>query len=134
MKLVLIPAGKFKMGSPKEEQGRDAEEEQHAVEITKPFYLGVYEVTQKQYREVMGSNPSYFSKDGKYADKVKGLDTDDFPVDGVSWEDAQDFCKKPSARAGEKKIGLKYRLPTEAEWEYSCREGGREYKTFHYGN
>jgi formylglycine-generating enzyme required for sulfatase activity len=154
MELVLIRADKFKMGSTREEQdaaikdyekfakqkANDAivswyrsEGPRHEVEITKPFYLGVYEVTQKQYREIMGKNPSWFSSAGGGKDKVKGIDTDDFPVESVSWEDAQDFLKKLSARAGERKKGLKYRLPTEAEWEYACR-AGRSGKTFHYGN
>src|SRR5262249_14390608 len=81
MKLVLIPGGKFTMGSPKGEEDRSEDEKQHAVEITKAFYLGMHEVTQKQYRAVMGKNPSWFSSDGEGKDKVKGLDTDDFPVE-----------------------------------------------------
>src|SRR5262249_41248819 len=78
MKLVLIPKGKFLMGSPKGEKGRSEEEQQHPVEITKDFYLGVHEVTQGQYKEVMGKNPSYFCAEGDGKDKVKGLNTDDF--------------------------------------------------------
>jgi formylglycine-generating enzyme required for sulfatase activity len=132
MKLVLIPAGKFTMGSPKAEKDRE-DEEQHLVTITKPFYMGVYEVTQKQYRTVMGKNPSYFCSDGDGKDKVKGLDTDDFPVESVSWEDTQTFLEKLNALAGEKKFKVKYRLPTEAEWEYACRGGPRSSsKPFHF--
>jgi formylglycine-generating enzyme required for sulfatase activity len=137
MKFVRVKAGKFTMGSPKDEKDRSEDELQHEVELTKDFFLGVTEVTQKQYREVMSHNPSYFSADGKAsdkgkyeyaqpgggADKVKGKDTDDFPVENVSWEDAQDFLKKLNALAAEKKFRVKYRLPTEAEWEYSCRGG-----------
>jgi formylglycine-generating enzyme required for sulfatase activity/tRNA A-37 threonylcarbamoyl transferase component Bud32 len=137
MKFVLVGKGKFMMGSPKEEKYRSTDEEQHEVEITKDFFIGVTEVTQKQYRDVMGYNPCYFSHDGKEsgtgkyeigkpgggADKVKGMDTDDFPVENVSWQDARDFLKKLSALAAEKKFGVEYRLPTEAEWEYSCRGG-----------
>jgi formylglycine-generating enzyme required for sulfatase activity len=134
MKLNLIPAGKFTMGSPREERDRSEEEHQHEVEITRPFYMGVYEVTQKQYRQVMGANPSSFSKDGSYKDQVRGKDTDHFPVENVSWQDATDFCKKLSARPAEKKKGLKYRLPSEAEWEYACRGGTRSYQVFHFGN
>jgi formylglycine-generating enzyme required for sulfatase activity len=143
MKLVLIPAGKFKMGSPKDEKDREGDEQQHEIQITKAFYLGAYEVTQKQFKQVMGYNPSYFSTDGKGKegvkylvapaggkDKVKGLNTDDFPVENVSWEEATEFCKKLTALAAEKKKGLKYRLPTEAEWEYSCRGGARSSKPF----
>jgi formylglycine-generating enzyme required for sulfatase activity len=134
MKLVLIPAGKFLMGSPKGERGRDTDEEQHQVEITKPFYLGIYEVTQGQFKEVMGKNPSYFSTGGDGKDKVKGLNTDDFPVETVSWQEAQTFLKKLSALREESKQGRRYRLPTEAEWEWSCRGGPTEYQTFHCGN
>jgi formylglycine-generating enzyme required for sulfatase activity len=138
MKLVLIPAGKFTMGSTARERekaaeplGRKSTEDwlmaeapQHEVEITRPFYLGMYEVTQKQYREVMGKNPSYYSKDGTGAEELKGLNTDDFPVDSVRWQDAIAFCKKLSALAKEKAARRGYRLPTEAEWEYACRAGG----------
>jgi formylglycine-generating enzyme required for sulfatase activity len=145
MRFVPVRAGAFLMGSPKDEKERESSfaedkgcEQQHEVEITKDFYLGAYEVTQKQYRAVMGHNPSYFSHDGKPAkkgtypthepgggkDKVKGLDTDDFPVENVSWEDAQEFLEKLNARADERSHGRVYRLPTEAEWEYACR-GGR---------
>jgi formylglycine-generating enzyme required for sulfatase activity len=146
MKFVLVKAGKFTMGSPRDEKDRSEFEQQHEVEITKDFYLGVYEVTQKQFKTVMGYNPSYFSKGGKrregveylYApgrgkDKVKGLNTDDFPVENVSWPDTQEFLKKLNALATEKKYKVKYRLPTEAEWEYACRGGPRSStKPFHF--
>src|SRR5262249_41444030 len=94
MRLAPIPPGKFVMGTSEEELARIAKEPlrgysfpeaekdgnpRHEVRITRGFYLGVYEVTQKQYRAVMGKNPSYFSKDGKEANQVKGMDTDDFP-------------------------------------------------------
>ncbi len=132
MKLVLIPAGKFMMGSPKDEDGRyDNWEEQHEVEITKPFYLGVYTVTQAEYQKIMGKNPSYFSAQGDGKDKVVGLDTSRFPVDQVSWDEAVEFCRKLSEMPEEKKAGRTYRLPTEAEWEYACRAGTTT--PFHYG-
>ena len=110
MKLRLIPAGEFMMGSPGTESGREDDETQHRVSITKPFYLGVTEVTQEQYQKVMGTNPSYF----------KGPQN---PVETVSWADAVEFCRKLSAMPAEKTAGHVYRLPTEAEWEYACRAG-----------
>jgi formylglycine-generating enzyme required for sulfatase activity len=123
MKLVLIPKGKFTMGSPEDEVDRGTDESRHEAEISKPFYLGVHAVTQKQYKEVMGTNPSYFSAGGGGKDKVKDLDTDDFPAERMSWHDAQVFCEKLSSLAAEKRFGRVYRLPTEAEWEYACRAG-----------
>jgi formylglycine-generating enzyme required for sulfatase activity len=71
----------------------------------------------------MGTNPSFWSKTGGGAAAVANFDTDDFPVDTVSWDDAQDFCKKLSALPAERLAGRTYRLPTEAEWEYACRAG-----------
>jgi formylglycine-generating enzyme required for sulfatase activity len=107
MEFVLIPAGKFEMGSPPDEEGRDSDEGPvHHVNIEKAFYMGRYEVTQKQWRAVMGDNPSHF----------KG---DDLPVEQVSWDDVQEFIKKLNEKEG---IDT-YRLPSEAEWEYACRAG-----------
>ena len=105
LEMVLIPAGKFKMGSPASEKDRRDNENQHEVTLTKPFYMGKYEVTQEQWESVMGNNPSY-RKTAKY------------PVTNVSWEDCQEFIKK----LNEKTKGG-YRLPTESEWEYACRAG-----------
>jgi formylglycine-generating enzyme required for sulfatase activity len=106
MKFVWIPPGSFMMGSPKGEKGRAANETQHKVTLTKGFFMGVYTVTQEQWKEVMGNNPSFFR--GK-----KNL-----PVENVTWNDCQEFVKK--LREKDKKA---YRLPTEAEWEYACRAG-----------
>lgn len=107
MEFVQIPAGEFNMGSPSNEAGRyDDEGPVHQVKISNAFFMGKYEVTQKQWREVMGTNPSYF----------KG---DNLPVEQVSWNDAQDFINKLNEKEG----GNKYRLPTEAEWEYAVRAG-----------
>lgn len=131
MKLVLIPAGKFVMGSPPSERGNQIERPQHEVEIAKPFYLGVYEVTQEEYAKVMDEDPSEFAAAGKYKDKVKGLDTRRFPVESVSWYKAMLFCQRLSERAEEKQAGRVYRLPTEAEWEYACRAGTTT--AFHFG-
>jgi formylglycine-generating enzyme required for sulfatase activity len=97
MKFVLIPAGQFLMGSPPGEPECSNDEQQHKVEITEPFYLGVHQVTQAQWRAVMGSNPSWFCATGSGKDKVRGMDTDDFPVEHVRWQDAQDFLEKLSA-------------------------------------
>jgi formylglycine-generating enzyme required for sulfatase activity len=105
------------MGSPESERGRVNDETRHLVKITKPFYLSAYEVTQTQYEQVMGNNPSYFSASGRGKDHVSG-DTLQFPVEQVSWNDAVDFCSKLSEQEG-----VEYRLPTEAEWEYACRAG-----------
>jgi formylglycine-generating enzyme required for sulfatase activity len=132
MKLVLIPAGTFLMGSPRSEQGRSEEEHQHEVEITRALYMGIHPVTQEEYKKVMGSNPSHFQAAGDGKDKVKRLDTSRFPVEKVSWEDAVRFCEKLSALAKEKQAGRRYRLPTEAEWEYAARAGTRT--AFHCGN
>ena len=105
MKLMLIPKGTFTMGSPKEEKDRSDDEEQHEVEITRPFYMGATEVTQEQYEKVMGTNPSYFASTGDGKDKVQGLDTRRFPVETVSWKDAVEFCEKLSELPEEKKAG-----------------------------
>jgi formylglycine-generating enzyme required for sulfatase activity len=133
MKLALIPPGEFQMGSPVDEiprGDRDVSpynEWPHRVRITQPFLLGVYEVTQREWEELMGSQPSWFSSNGDGKDKVSGLDTSRFPVEQVSWEEATEFCRKLSQREGKP-----YRLPTEAEWEYACRAGTTT--TFHFGN
>jgi formylglycine-generating enzyme required for sulfatase activity len=131
MKLALIPAGEFLMGSPETELDRRADEPQHRVRITKPFYLGVYEVTQAEYERVMGTNPSAFSTGGLKPNKVSGNDTSRYPVENVSWEDAVEFCRKLSSRPEEQRAGRRYRLPTEAEWEYACRAGTTT--PFHFG-
>jgi WD40 repeat protein/formylglycine-generating enzyme required for sulfatase activity/serine/threonine protein kinase len=116
MKLKLIPAGRFLMGSPENEPDRQAEEgPQHDVSITKGFYIGIYEVMQAEYEKVIGKNPSKFNK-------ASGGGPD-HPVEMVNWHDAVAFCKMLSELAGEKKAGRVYRLPTEAEWEYACRAG-----------
>jgi formylglycine-generating enzyme required for sulfatase activity len=108
MEFVLIPAGEFDMGSPSDEEGRwSGEGPVHHVTIEDPFYMGKSEVTQAQWRAVMGDNPSFFSGD------------DDLPVETVSWDDVQSFITKLNDKEGTNK----YRLPSEAEWEYACRAG-----------
>jgi formylglycine-generating enzyme required for sulfatase activity len=127
MKLMLIPAGEFLMGSPEGQKDADANESpQHRVQITRPFYLGVYEVTQGQYRAITGESPSHFRS-------LRLEESESRPVESVSWGDAIAFCNKLSEREGLKPYyqfgpgaksgGDGYRLPTEAEWEYACRAG-----------
>jgi formylglycine-generating enzyme required for sulfatase activity len=115
MKFVLIPAGTFKMGLEKSLNELDANAVPlHQVKIGKPFYLGVYEVTQQQWKDVMGDNPSYYQGD-------------DNPVETVSWEDVQEFIKRLNQKEGHSR----YRLPTEAEWEYAARAGSTS--TYYFG-
>ena len=140
MELALISPGEFVMGSPETELERGADELQHTVRITEPFYLGAYPVTQAEFSRVMNCNPSQFTE------AELGHDTSRFPVEMVSWYDALEFCNKLSARDGRPPYysltlvkldergfikwasvevlgGVGYRLPTEAEWEYACRAG-----------
>ncbi len=105
MTVVYIPAGEFDMGSPADEPKRDKDEGQHHVKLTKAFYMGKFEVTQLQYRVIMKNNNSKFGGDN-------------LPVENVNWYEAGRFLKKLSD-----KTNLKFRLPTEAEWEYACRAG-----------
>jgi uncharacterized protein (TIGR02996 family) len=135
MTFVLIPPGTFWMGSKKNERGRFPDENPvHEVELTRPFYLGVHQVTQAQYRKIMGENPSAFSEDGEHADRVEDVDTSDFPVESIDWRQARDFCNRLSRRAAEMRAGRTYRLPTEAEWEYACRAGVSSQPFFLRGN
>jgi formylglycine-generating enzyme required for sulfatase activity len=116
MRLVLIPAGSFRMGSPPDEAMRVNDEGPvQVVRIDQPFYLGVFPVTQREYEAVMKGNPAHFHR--------KNGGGPDLPVEQVSWDDAVSFCRKLSALPEEKKAGRVYRLPAEAEWEYACRAG-----------
>lgn len=131
--LKKISAGKFMMGAPETESGSRIDERPvHQVEITRPFWLGVYEVTQAEYLKVTGANPSFFSPNGDGRAKVQSLDSGKLPVEQVSWEDATAFCEKLSALPEEKASGRVYRLPTEAEWQYACRAG--TVTPFHFGD
>jgi formylglycine-generating enzyme required for sulfatase activity len=115
MKLVFVPRGTFWMG----DRGSQTQ-----VQVPRDFYLGAFPVTQGQWYAVMGNKPSYFSRGGGGADDVKGFydaDLMQFPVEQVSWDDAQEFLRRLNAR--EQAGGFLYRLPTEAEWEYACRGG-----------
>ena len=119
MKLALIPSGEFLMGSPdSDDQAHDHEKPRHRVRITQPFHMGIHEVSQKQWADVMGTTPwkgESFVNEG-----------DRYPATYVSWEDATEFCRKLTNR--DRRVGTldpdeSYRLPTEAEWEYACRAG-----------
>ena len=107
MKFVIVPGGSFLMGSPSSEEGRRDNENLHLVHVGK-FHLMETELTQAQWKSIMGSNPSHFMGEER-------------PVERVSLDEVQKFIKKLNSRTGER-----FRLPTEAEWEYACREGGRK--------
>ncbi|MBC8553284.1 MAG: formylglycine-generating enzyme family protein, partial [Candidatus Brocadiales bacterium] len=107
MEFVWINPGRFSMGSPSNEENRDSDESQHTVKITQGFWLGKYEITQGEWKKVMGSNPSKFKNCGKNC-----------PVEQISWEDVQEYIKKMNRQGNGK-----FRLPTEAEWEYAARAG-----------
>jgi formylglycine-generating enzyme required for sulfatase activity len=103
IEVLVVPPGEFLMGSP---NAFFSEAPVHRVAIGSAFLLGKFPVTQRQWRAVMGSNPSAFTAD------------EENPVEGVSWEDASAFCRRLGALSG-----LRFRLPSEAEWEYACRAG-----------
>ena len=143
MKMKLIPAGTFTMGSPKDEIERREDEVQHKVTISKPFYIGVYEVTQKQYYDIMlpeydhdawqySRGPihvgaAYFYRERKNRSDFQGGELQpQNPMECVTWDEAWEFCRKITEReqkADRLPRGYVYRLPTEAEWEYACRAG-----------
>ncbi|MDZ4683656.1 MAG: family 16 glycoside hydrolase [Planctomycetaceae bacterium] len=118
MEFVVVPKGKSWLGGGQDKLG-DQE-----VEIPADFYLGKHEVTQEQWTQVMGENPSHFSRTGEGKQAVKDISDADlkrFPVENVSWDQCQEFVAKLNQR--ERETGWVYRLPTEAEWEYACRGG-----------
>ncbi len=150
MKFVLVPPGDFSMGSTPAEvelalkvTGDDrgwpeklrGEIPKHRVVLTRGYYLGCHEVTQREYAAIMTMNPAHFSGAGPGDDLVTNADMKDFPVEEVSWNDAAEFCAKLSVneelkpfyfRTAESVIamsGTGYRLPSEAEWEFACRAG-----------
>jgi formylglycine-generating enzyme required for sulfatase activity len=108
MVFVKVEPGRFVMGSPPDEIGREAQERQHHVTVSRSFWLGAFEVTQHQWQAVMGQNPSWFSRDAATR-----------PVENVTWFQVKDFLQRLTKRGGTNR----FRLPTEAEWEYACRAG-----------
>ena len=134
--MARIPAGEFWMGaSDSDAQAHKDEGPRRKIKIKLPFLMGKTEVTQAQYEDVMGVNPSAFGPKGRFAKLVAGKDTKSFPVESVTWLDAIRFCIRLSEKEhlepyykidGDKVTiagGNGYRLPTEAEWEYACRGG-----------
>ena len=113
LKLVKIPAGSFTMGSPEGELGRDSDETQHRVTISKDYWLGQYELTQGQWKAV-----------GTTREKDNHFHGDRLPVENVSWDEAKAFCDDLNRRfKGQLPEGYRFDLPTEAQWEYACRAG-----------
>jgi formylglycine-generating enzyme required for sulfatase activity len=109
--LIRVPKGSFIMGSTTGDKD-SGERPSHRVNITRSFYLGKFEVTLAQWQAVMGKHPNY-----------AGDNPSDIPVGFVTWEGANEFCKKLSQHPKERSAKHSYRLPTEAEWEYACRAG-----------
>jgi formylglycine-generating enzyme required for sulfatase activity len=118
MKFVPLPKATFYMG------WNGTKGSAKKTEIKEDFEIAIHTVTQGQWHELMGNNPSHFSRAGKGKDAVKAIKDEDlkqFPVEQVSWDDAQEFIKKLNEK--ERGKGWTYRLPSEAEWEYACRGG-----------
>jgi formylglycine-generating enzyme len=123
--MVWVDPGSFLMGSPAGEAGRDNSEAQHRVTLTQGFWIGESEVTLAQWEALMDFNPGFFRGD------------DSLPVENVSWQDCMEFCKRLNDRelhSGQLPDNMIYTLPTEAQWEFACRERGHAIGPFHYGN
>ncbi len=133
IEFVWIPQGKATLGSPKAEKERKDDESEHEFATT-GFWLAKYECTQKEWHEVMETNPSYFCDAGEGRNIVKRKDTSRFPVEQVTWNDCQEFLKKINERGEFKKaFGKKgkFVLPHEDQWEYAAR-GGKGNTTPYY--
>lgn len=128
MEFRMISRGEFRMGLGEfvEDERQDAKPI-HVVQFEEPFYMGVHEVTQQAFSEIMGVNPSQSAEQGAEMTEGAELEPGDSPllrpVENVTWLEADEFCKRLSEKSAEKKAGRSYRLPTEAEWEYACRAG-----------
>ena len=131
IEFAWIPPGSFAMGSPADEDGHSERERQHRVTLTRGYFLGIHLVTQNQWQAVMGSNPSAFSRGGMWHNDVRNFSdagVGRFPVDSISWVLAREFCEKLTER-----LGRRFDLPTEAQWEWACRGGMRSPLPFHFG-
>jgi sulfatase modifying factor 1 len=123
VQLVWCPSGRFLMGSPPNEPERRADEAQTEVRLTQGFWVGKYPVTQREWKQVMGSLPAGLTVGAG----------DNFPVYNVSYSDAEAFCRKLTAierATGDWGEGWVFRLPTEAQWEYACRSGTKTATAF----
>lgn len=120
--LRLIFPGTFMMGSPAEELGRESNETLHKVTLTKPYYIGVFEVTQKQYQLVVGKTPSYYKGDTRPVEQVSYNDLRG-TVNGASWPVSNQVDEDSFFHVLRAKTSLLFDLPTEAQWEYACRAG-----------
>jgi formylglycine-generating enzyme required for sulfatase activity len=112
-----LDAGPFLMGSDADEPSRGHDEEHHPVNISRPFYMLKHPVTQEEFQRVMGSNPSFWNP------TRVGRDTNHFPVEYVTWDEAVAFCRELNDAAADQGYAIHFQLPTEAEWEYACRAG-----------
>lgn len=114
IRMIWVPPGSFGMGTPLDEVGREDDETLHSVTLKDGFWLAAHEITQEQWQDVMGNNPSYFEGDPT------------LPVESIKWAEAMEFCRRLTARSRLMNLipeGFAYSLPTEAQWEYACRAG-----------
>ena len=132
LEMVWCSPSTFQMGSPESESGRQADESQHTVTLTLGFWLGKYEVTQAQWKRVMGTDIRQ-QRDKYVPNKSLRGEGSRYPVHYVSWEEAMEFCSKLSElerRAGRLPDGFAFLLPTEAQWEFACRANAKSATTY----